>query len=140
MAKPNEQLLIEFDPDELRSAIRKLSERAAQLRQEAEALQRRAGLYDALLQEHAAANGRQRPVSMPPASRFSEMTIADAAYEVLQARGKQLGGREILEAVEAGGKPVGGKHPMGTLSTSMKRHPRIERVRGKTNVWRVKEG
>ena len=73
--------------------------------------------------------------------RLRGKTMAEAAYEVLsEVAGHTMHGRSILEAMARGGRPVEGRQPMSSLMSAMIRDPRIERVKSKTNYWRLAPG
>ncbi|MBA2632199.1 MAG: hypothetical protein H0U86_04255 [Chloroflexi bacterium] len=136
--KQDQPLLVEFDLHELRHAIQQNRKRAEELQKQVERCLTLAHLYDELLRVHGVSNGDidELPV-IARSNRFEGMTVAEAALIVLRDASGKLSGREIMEKLAQGGREVGGKQPMGTLATLMKRDDRIERVPGETNMWRL---
>lgn len=134
----DQPLLVEFDLHELRHAIQQNRKRAEELQKQMERCLALVHLYDELLRVHGVSNGdvEELPV-VTRSNRFEGMTVAGAAFLVLRDAGGKLSGREIMEKLAQGGREVGGKQPMGTLATLMKRHDRIERVPGEANMWRL---
>lgn len=66
------------------------------------------------------------------------LTMAEAAFRVLGARG-EMHGADLLKALAEGGLTVGGKQPMSTLYSTLRRDDRIEKVPKKRNFWRMKK-
>ncbi len=136
--KEDQPLLVEFDLQEMRRAIQQNRKRAEDLQEQAERCLSLANLYDEVLRVHGIKNGdAKEPPAAVRSNRFHDMTVAEAAFLVLRDVGGKLSGREIMEKLAQGGRLVGGKQPMGTLATLMKRDDRIERVPGETNMWRL---
>lgn len=139
--------LVQFDPDQLRKAIRTCEQEADVLSRQREEVLAVASLYRQLLRTHGfegveaitstipAPTGNAHSIS--PDRRFRKMRIADAAVIVLSENGGRLHGKKIIKALEAGGLNPGGKYPMSTLSTAMRRDTRIEKEPRERNTWRL---
>ena len=56
---------------------------------------------------------------------------------VLQEAGRSLHAKKILGAILADGLKMGGKKPIGSLITAMRRDKRIEKDSSAKNTWRL---
>jgi len=70
-------------------------------------------------------------------SRYEDLSIADAAYEVLKEAGVPLHAKRILAAILMGGKVISSKTPHISVSSALLRDDRFENIGG--NTFRIKE-
>ena len=101
-----------------------------------------ADLYQSLLRVHADPSKKPKEVSHTTDSRlavsprrFRGKKVSEAAVIVLREGGESLHAKKILEAIQLGGLKMGGKAPMGTLITAMRRDDRIEKDQSAPNTW-----
>lgn len=147
--------LVKFDADQLREAILKLEQEAADLTKQREEILAMAGLYRQILRTHGFEEGVASASSIVSAKaeltakaevipavshdrRFRDMKIADAVVMVLSESGGGLHGQKIIDLLAAGGLKVGGEYPMSTLVSAMRRDRRIEKDPKEKNTWRLR--
>jgi len=71
----------------------------------------------------------ERELEMGPENnRFADMTIADAAYEVLKEAGRGIHVKEIWEALSRGGLRSSAQRPTLSVTTALLRDNRFRRV------------
>ena len=68
---------------------------------------------------------------------LSGLSYAEAAREVLRVSPRPMTTIEVLGALKARGRKVGGKDPSNTVYTTLYRDSRVEREDRK---WKLKEG
>jgi len=79
--------------------------------------------------------GERLEIPMFDDKRFSEMSMTDAAFEVLKEI-KKGHAKKITAQIVDGGKAIGGKRPYVTLSASLRQDSRFEKI-GK-NIFRIR--
>lgn len=70
-------------------------------------------------------------------SRYKNLSIADAAHEVLSEVGTPLHAERILAAVLKGGKVISSKTPLLSLTPALHRDGRFQNIG--CNTWRIKQ-
>ena len=148
MIKTDLLRLVQFDPDQLRKAIQAYEEEADALSRQVNEIRGMASLYGEILRTHGFKENKLETIqeekeerSVPTSSidrRFRRMKIAEAIVTVLKETGGKLHAQKILKTLGAGGLKVGGKYPMGTLVTAMRRDRRIEKDPRERNTWRLR--
>ena len=72
-----------------------------------------------------------------PDKPLKDLTIADAAYAVLKEVSIPLHTKQILTAIQRGGKVISSKTPRISVSSALLRDDRFENIGG--NTFRIKE-
>lgn len=147
MVKTDLLRLVQFDPDQLRKAVEACEEEADALSRQVDEIRGMASLYREILRRHdfkenelETTAGEKEERSVPTSSadrRFRRMKISEAIVTVLKETGGKLHGQKILKTLAAGGLKVGGKYPMSTLVTAMRRDGRIDKDPRERNMWRL---
>lgn len=145
--------LVQFNPDELRDAIKRCRERADQLEQEKQRMLQLAMTYEQLLRlEGYSPNStlttdnknQQVKIQESAAQQISESvtvevkeTIAGAAIAFLSANGGPAHGKDILQALQAKGLLMNSKQPMVHLTNSLVKSKKIRKTA--PNTWKLVE-
>jgi len=68
---------------------------------------------------------------------LKDLTIADGSYAILKEVDIPLHTKQILAALQTGGKVISSKTPRISISSALLRDDRFENIGG--NTWRIKE-
>jgi hypothetical protein len=149
--KPNETLadLLTFKATEVVKRLREWEREATELRARADELATKAVMTREFFRIQgvnleADAEEGEAPFlpgidgRVPMNGDLRGLSIAEASYRILKSIApRSLNGRTLLTLLQNAGLPIGGEQPMATLSTSLRRDPRLEKAN--RNVWRLKE-
>jgi hypothetical protein len=61
-------------------------------------------------------------------SKYSRMSMPDAAYMLLREAGRPMHAKELCQRLIEGGMQIRGKTPLTSVATSLKRDPRFKKV------------
>lgn len=147
MVRDDLKSLVKFEPAQLRHAVQTCEKEASALEAQRQEVIALAALYRQILRTHgheeteAPAGGT--PPKVPPVvagsdRRFRGMKLANATVQLLTERGGTLHAQKIIDGLIAGGLRVGGKYPMSTIISAMRRDSRIEKDPTEKNTWRLK--
>ena len=147
MVRDDLKSLVKFDPAQLRHAIQTCEKEASALGAQRQEVMALADLYKQILRTHGheetEATGVDALFKVPPVvagsdRRFRGMKLANATVQLLTERGGTLHAQKIIEGLTAGGLRLGGKYPMSTILSAMRRDARIEKDPTEKNTWRLK--
>jgi len=123
LAERRQRLLEQLE--ELRTAIKLIEKHARRVEREIER-------HDSLMKRVQAGMVAVGVERRPAFSRFANMSIPDAAAEVIQVLERSLHVRELLEALETGGKRFHAARPTVSIAAALSRDARFVRVKPNT--------
>ena len=109
------------DLEELRDAIKVIERQARRLEKEI-------GRYDAIIRNLEVGEFPYRVELMPAREPFADMSIPDAAAQVIRGRGRPLHASELADILEAGGKRLRATRPTVSIASALSRDARFVRV------------